>query len=565
MDPLLAKADEGALPSEAPLRLPSPSPRPPEEELHPLKSLGHGSIITLVGQLALIIATFGTRVLLVTYLPSALYGDLALGLSITSIVSNLAGLGIPNAVARQLAHTVDPKTRWKLVVLSLEISIPLAALSGLALYLLAPALGSVFRNDADLPVVLQFLSVNMAFGIVSGVLAAFFQGNEDALPNSLFTMIIYPALTVAFLWVALPRSADLATALWAYIVASTAMLVGITIYTLSPRGFPWRRSGSAELVHGTAPALTWVGLASFALPLALVALATSAVGTADTIVLGLFRSASDVGAYSSVLPLARLVALAVGALAYIMLPVTSRLHRLDDLAELRRSYATITKWIVMLSLPFFLVFAFLPGPSLSFVYRTTYLGEPGYGDTPLLLQITCIGSLLATVMGPSASVLIGLGRFRLLIYNTVASALVDVGLAFVLSPFLGAVGAAVAFAAATALLPMLSTAQTYHIARVHPFTPQLLKPLAVVALPVGALLAFLYGPLHWWPGSVAIVGVALLILVISLGSVAATLSIEQADGHLLEVVEEYLGRPLPTVRRIGRRFLPRGPRATRED
>lgn len=551
MDPLLAKRDA----MEESLEATPTAVASAGAEVHPLKSLGRGSVITLIGQLVLVGSTFGIRVLLVTNLTSALYGDLALGLSITGIITNLCALGLPSAMARQLAHTIDPKDRQKLVVLSLEVLVPVALLSGAGLYLAAPVFGALYAGDPNITLVVQLLAVNMTFGLLAGLLVAFFQGNEDAVPNSLFSQILSPGLTVVFLLVFLPHFRSLQTALDAYIAASVVALAALVAYTLSSRGFPWRRAGSLDLAREGGPTLSRAGLLVFAFPLALVAIASAADGTADTIVLGLFRSASSVGAYNSVLPLARLVALAVGALAFIMLPVAARLHRLSDMEELRRSYATITKWVVLVTLPFFLTFFFLPGPSLSFVYGAPFLNSPGYSGTPELLQVTCLGGMAATLMGPSQAALIGLGKFRRLALFTGISAVSDLGIALVLVPFLGSLGAAIANAAATALLPVLSTAETYREAGVHPFTPAMAKPLLLVAVPFGIGLATLYGPLHWWPGPRQLVAVFLVLLAASLGSVAATQSVEAEDGHLLEIAEEYLGRPLPWLRRVGKRFL----------
>jgi O-antigen/teichoic acid export membrane protein len=558
MDPLLAKASKlEESPAEG-VPLLSKAPSAPAEELHPLKSLGRGSLITLIGQLVTIAALFGVRVLLVRLLSSTLYGDLSVGISLTTILASLCALGIPNAAARQLAHTVNPEERRKLVVLALGIVVPSAILSGIALFFAAPLFGDLYGGNSSVTLVVRFMAINMTFVILYGLLGAFFQGNENAFPNALFSQILNPILVVGLLIVLLPRSPTLTTVVTAYIVAGAVTLASLTAYTLSSHGYPWRRAGSVEVLRGAAPTLTRGGLLLFAAPLAVVAIAAAADGQVDTLVLGIFRSASVVGAYNSVLPLARLVALVVTGLAYIMLPVAARLHRLNDMPELRRSYATITKWVVVVTLPFFLTFFFIPGPTLSLVYGSGFLSQNGYGLTPELLQITCLGGIGATLMGPSPSVLIGVGRFRYLLIYTVASAVADTGLAIALCPFWGSIGAAIANAVATAMLPALCTLDAYRSTGVHPFSPEMAKPALASGVPAAIILAILYGPLGWRPGDAGLVLVFLLLLAISFGAVAATRSVEMEDGHLLEVAEEYLGRPLPALRRLGRRFLRKG-------
>ena len=543
---------------------------------HPLESLGHGSLVTLIGQVVLVGATFGVRVLLVPSLGSTLYGDLSVGLAVGGLIANLGTLGIPNAVARQLAHTTNLRERWKLVLHSVGVAVPGAILTGALIYFASPVLAHWFKDSAG-PVVYQFLSIYMAFVILTGVLTAFFQGNEDALPYALFNQVLTPCLTLLFLALFFVRpagpgnallalfsipKASLNAALLAYILATGISLAAAGIYTISPRGLPWRQGERATLTPTTdRKTSTVVALLAFALPLALVGVATSAVGTVDTIVLGAIAGDAPAGAYSSVLPLARLGSLAVAALAFIMLPVAARLHREGDMAELARSYATITKWILLVSLPFFLTFFLFPAQSLTFVYRQGFLSAPGYGSAPVLLQITCLGGFASSLLGPGASVLVGLGKLRLLVIDTFVSAGVDLGVSAALVPIWGSLGAAVAFAAATALLPALCVAQTYLLARVHPFTRAVMRPLLAVLVPTVALWVVLTGPLQWRPTPIDLIGVFFVIFFGYLLAIPLTRSIEAGDHHLLGVVEGYLGRRLGIVRRVGRRFGPREPAA----
>lgn len=524
------------------------------EDRHPLKSLGHGSVITLIGQVVMVGATFGTRVLLVTSLNAQFYGDLAIGLAITGLLASLGNLGLPNAVARQLAHTTDARERWRLVVQALMISVPAAAAVGLLVYAAAPELAQWFQGT---PVVFEFLSVNLSLGMVSAVLTAFFQGNEDTFPNMLFNQVLNPVLTIGFLALLLTRAATVHSALMAYVVAGVLTLAGVTIYTLSPWGFPWRRGEKASAERSLDPRTsTLLSLLAFSIPLMMVGLSTAAVGTVDTVVLGALRGPSPVASYNAVLPLARLVALAVTALGYIMLPVTARLHRVGDMPELGRSYSTITKWVMMISLPFFLLFFLLPSASLAFVYHPSFLATPGYGSAPLLLQVTCLGSFALTLVGPSTSVLIGLGKLRLLVLNTFVSAGADAGISLALVPFWGSLGAAVAFAVATALLPVLCIVQIYLLTGVHPFSGARLRPLALVTVPTVAGLVLLTWRWQWVPSNLELVALFFVLFLAYLFAVLLTRSLEAGDHHLLQVLEGYLGRELTFVRRFGRRFLP---------
>ncbi len=532
-----------------------PGPEPPEPlrapEKHALESLGEGSFITLIGQLFTIAAVFGSRVLLVRSLSNEEFGVFTVGLAITALVGTVANLGIPTAVARQLAHTGDPGERKRIVRTSFYVVLLAAAATGTLLWLAGPSLASALSMPS-LTLVADFLAANLALGLVSGLLASYFQGVENVYPNTLFVTILNPLLTLVFLVGTLAGGLGLVGALLSYVAATAATLVGLSLYTLRRRGdlsrpLPKGREEVAPSAHG-APgslgALLW-----FSLPLSLVGLATTVTGNVDTLAVGFF-SPTEVSAYSAILPLAKLVTLAVGSLSYIMLPVAARLHRWGDMEELRRSYATITKWILLGSVPFFLLFFFLPIPSLDLVYGTAKIASPPYASAATVLRITVLGAFLSTVVGPSPSVLVGLGKLRWLVMNTVLAALVDVVGSLALVPLWGVTGAAVAFAISLALLPVLSVLETYLLADVHPFTPPVLRPLLAVTLPVGVALGVLVWGLHWTPQWYTLVALFFLFAVAYFLAVPGTRSLEGEDSHLLRVAETYLGRRLTLIRSV---------------
>jgi stage V sporulation protein B len=524
-----------------------PGPEPAEK--HSLESLGEGSVIALVGQLVTIAAVFGARVLLVRNLSNAEFGALTVGLSLTTLLGTVVSLGIPTAVARQIAHTTDIRERRRIVRNSLGIILVCAAVTIVGLELGAGPIARLI-GIGDLDVVLQFLAVTLGMGLVAGVMASFFQGLEDVRPNTLFNSILSPILTLAFLVAVFQGRLGLDGALLAYLGSATLTLVLLSAYSVRhardldrvvrARSLDPRASQDVRL-HSVRDLLL------FSLPLSLVTLASTTTGNFDTLIVGIFDS-GQVSAYSAVLPLAKLCTLAVGSLSYIMLPVAARLHRNGDLEELRRSYATITKWILLGSVPFFLLFAFLPVPSLALVYGSAKVASPPYAQAGIVLDITVTGAFISTLAGPSPSVLVGLGRVRDLAINTGVGALSDVVLSLALVPPFGMVGAAVAFSTSLALPPVLCAIQTYRLARVHPVREAVLRPLAALGGPALLALAILaiFHPVAESP--VLLVVLFFLLAGGYLLAIPATRSLEQEDAHLLRVAENYLGRDLSFLR-----------------
>jgi O-antigen/teichoic acid export membrane protein len=504
-------------------------------------------MIALLGQIVTIGAVFVSRIYLVRSLPSA-YGEIMLGAAMVSILAPIASLGIPYAVARQLAHAKDGSDRRNLVLSAVTMAIPLSIVAGVALFLAAPVI-SIGLGDTAMTEVLRFFSAYLAVAIVSGVLGALFQGDENMLPTTLFNGILSPLLFLAAIIVLFSFGASLTAALVAYVVSSAIALACLSAYTVRARARFLKVQAGAKL-PGLMESKAIRNLMLFSLPLTMMGVASVVTGNVDTLLLGYFKQSTTlVGTYSAVLTMARLLTLGVGAFSAIMIPVASRLHKNQDMKELGQSYATMTKWILCVFVPLYLIFMILPSPTLLLVYGPV-TGTPAYATAPTVLRILATGTILTCLIGPAQSVLIGLGKVRLLFYDTIVSASIDLFGSLILIPIWGIYGAAIAFAVSTASLPILAVIQTSMDSSVHPFRSTAMRPLVAFCVGAGVILSLPVLFYHWAPGWLTLVALFFALFALYLALILATHSLEAEDLHLLGVVERYVGRPLPPIRKV---------------
>jgi O-antigen/teichoic acid export membrane protein len=505
-----------------------------------LSSVTRGTLFLFVATLCFIGLNFVARVLLTRSISPNDWAAYSFGLALITVASAIGSVGLPSAVARSLPYATSDAQRRSIVHGSLTIGGTVAVLAGVLLWLLGPWITGTL-HFANLSPVFEVFPIALTATIVATLIAAIFQGYEDVAPNALFIQIVPPGLFVAFLsavYLLPPAGIDYHTALYAYVAAnvvSLALVIGYTLWKL-PR-----------LVSAGPGAPGAVGhLLRFAAPLFLVTLMAAIIGSGDTLVLGAFDP-SGVGTYTNSLTLARLLQVGVGAAAYIFLPVAARLLRQNDLPAIRTTYVTVTKWMILFSLPLFLLFVFLPGRSLDFVYSSTYAA------VVLPLQIVAAGAFVTTALGPAANAQVAFGHTRLLAYNAVIAAAVDLGIAVALVPSEGLTGAAIAWAVANAVYTALSLIELAALTGVHPFRAHFLVPLVATALPIALVLEFAPVTYPLWSLPVLALAIAgLLVLVILL-----TRSVDEGDRLLLGALEGLFGRPLPLLRRLGRLGLPR--------
>ncbi len=506
-----------------------------------LSTVTRGTLFLLVATLCLVGLTFVSRVVIVRGISPADWNAFSFGLSLAGILSAFGTLGLPSAIARSIPYAGTDDERRAIVRASLAIGSVAAFASSLVLWVFSGAIARAL-GEPELGLALEFFSVAIGTSIIATMIASIFQGFEDVFPNALFVQIVTPALFVAFLGVGvfLPTyGLSFGEALVAYAAANAVTLLLLVVYAY--RRLP------RHLASGPRAPEAVGRLLRFAAPLFVVGIMSSVSGSGDTVFLGIYHPA-EVGTYAVSLTLARLLQIGIGALGYIFLPVATKFLRQHDTGSIGLTYATVTKWMILLSLPLFLLFFFLPSSSLGFVYGSNYT----FVIVPL--QIAVLGSFVTTLCGPASTTQVVYGQTRLLMYNAVVAGLVDLGLAIALVPPLGYTGAAIAWSGANITLVALSLGELALLAHVHPFRRHFLLPLLATAVPVAGALVVL-GPDVSYLG-LPLVGLAIAGLFIVL--VLLTRSVDDGDRLLLEAVERLLGRRLIWVRRLGRYGLRRG-------
>jgi O-antigen/teichoic acid export membrane protein len=503
-----------------------------------LTSVTRGALVTLLGTLGSVSLLFLSQVILVRKLSVPSFGTFSLSITIVGLLSAVGTLGLPQAVARNLAFVSSPNDRRAIIRAAFRYLLPATAALGLGVFLLAYYIGPTY-NDPQLALTLEIFSVVVVLGVPATLIAAIFQGFEEALPNAIFVQVLNPLLFIVFLLSTeafLPLGQQYVGALVSYVVADAVVIALLLLYyrfrisRLLPRVPPTVGYGSRLLV--------------FALPLLVVGALTSVSGSADTLILG-FLHRPQVGYYTAALRLARLLGLGLSSLGYIFLPVAARFLGNRDSSSLKMTYATATKWTLVVSLPLFLVFFFFPSESLGFVYGARY------SATVLPLRIVVLGGFVSSLFGPASAAQIAFGRTQMVLLNTVIAAGADVGLGLALIPAHGSVGAAVAWAVSSVLFPLLSTVELALLEGLHPFERHYLLPLAATGVPAGLV----FGLSSFHPSDAALVALALGLSLAFILVVLGTRSVDRGDRLLLEAVERFLGRPLPVIRRVGRWIL----------
>jgi O-antigen/teichoic acid export membrane protein len=495
-------------------------------------TVGRGTLIMVVGTVVLFAASFVSRVLIAQRYSLADWGEFNLALALTGFLTAISLIGLDQAAARSLAYETDPAIRRSIVRYGVLVALTAASVTSILLFVLAGPLATLFHSPALVPV-FQIFSVTAGFGLLGLMLAALFQGCQDAAPNAVFNQMVNPLLFVLFVVLAVVLHWGFLGILLGYVAAggiALAALVGYALLALPAR---------VPSVVGRLPptprlwnlAISFWGVGSLAFATAFI----------DTLILGFYRPAADVGIYSAAMLLARVLLVGNGALTYIYLPVAARLARNGDMAGLRATYLAGTRWSLLLVTPILLVLALLPGESLRALFGAVF------ADGAIPLQILTVGAFLSVLAGPANACQAGLGETRSLLAITAVSASTNVILSLGLTPVYGAIGGALAWGVARALYPGIGLLVLHRRHGITILHPSLLRPLALtlgICVPVFLIVGAL-GPPAW-----IVFPLGLGATFVSVASLVATRSVLPGDFAILHGIESLLRRPLPRVRRL---------------
>jgi O-antigen/teichoic acid export membrane protein len=502
------------------------------------RRLNRGTLILVVSTLCFFAFNFVGRLATARSVSLSQWGLFNLGVSFTAFLSTVILLGLNNAVARSLAAEKNPAEQRSIVRWSLWVSGAISTVAAILTFVFAAQISGLF-HDPGLTPVLELLAVSVGMGAITPVFAAVFQGFHDVLPNALFNQVINPAVFVVLVLGLLYLGWALNAAIVAYVVADIVGFLGCVWYYL--------RRIRRHLPAGAAPA-GWPRRELWSLSLALWGLGSLAFLTAyaDTLILGAYRSATEVGFYSTAMSLARTLLLGGSTLTFVFLPVAARLARDHAYPALKKAYTIAARWILVLSIPLFLLFLLLPTQSVDALFGHRY------APAAVPLQLLSITAFASSIIGPSNACLAGIGRNRAQLSSASLSAVTNLALSFTLIPVYGVLGAAIAWGVARALYPASNLVILYRDYRVHPFRPILLRPLFVtlaVAVPLFLAIPF-FTSANWIVFPLFFVAIGIFV-----GVLVGTRSLVPDDLIFVSALEKVSRRPLPGLRSfVARRY-----------
>ncbi|MEE9398838.1 MAG: flippase [Dehalococcoidales bacterium] len=433
-----------------------------------LRKIARGTGIAMVGLLIGLLFQFFARLIIARYGLQANYGIFSLAWTVLNFSMILACLGIDQGATRCIAYFRSRREVNKVhgtISASLQLATGASIIISAVIFFSARAIAlNIFHTD-DLVPALRIFAIGIPFLTLINILVGIFRGFDKMEPQAYFHFILLNILFLLPLLALILVELPFIIVFYAYLGALILTFIALAVYTVKklPRLIT-STSGKADISVRK-------DLLSLSLPLLSTAMFSMVIFSMDTIMLGYFKTSETVGLYNAAYPLAYLISVPLYALGLIYTPVATGLYSQNLMAELRRNYTILTKWLNFLTLPIFLVLCLFPEATLDLFFGSAYVASAP------ALRILSLGFIIRNLFGPNANTLLAIGESRFIMWSVSTAAIMNILLNIVLIPPLGIVGAATASAVSLNLTSIIMSVKLYSSCRAQPLSKNLLKPL----------------------------------------------------------------------------------------
>jgi O-antigen/teichoic acid export membrane protein len=448
-------------------------------------------------------------------------GLYALGMSIVGFLGLFNAVGLPTAAARFVA---EYSARGEFARLGGFLRTGLALLSignvllGALALLAGPWVAVHFYHAPALRPYFWAFALIMLLGAFTTFLGQVMAGYRDVARRTIITHFIGTPTNIAIGVLLISLGFGLRGYMVAQVVSALLVLalLAVAVWKMTP---PEARGAAAPVEKKV------VAFSAAAFGIASVDFALSQT---DKIVLGHYLAAKQVGIYAVAMALVGFVPIALQSVNQIFSPIIAELHVTGNRLLLQKLYVTLTKWIVIATIPLALTIVIFGRPLMG-------VFGAGFQSGAVVLVIGVIGQVINCAVGSVGFLLLMSGHQMEMIKIQAVNAALLIGLSLALVPRFGMTGAALASAITVATNNLWSMAAVRRRLNLFPYDAGYLK-LALPTLFCGAILAGLSRGFATPYSSWRIAGLGLICAYVSFLGTLFSFGLDGDDRQIAQLV-----------------------------
>jgi O-antigen/teichoic acid export membrane protein len=504
-----------------------------------LKRAAKGTTLILASIASSQLLWFLIKILIVRNTTKVEFGLYSLALTLLGVISAVIVFGIPSGLSRFVSVYLAEDKKEEAHSISrggVQMLLPVGLASFAAVYLLSGFIARKVFYTPELAAPLKIISFLIPFNVAGGVAGGVLLG-YGIIRQRVLSDVLSPILYLILIFASFFLGMRLKGILYALVLSGASISVLLVVYGFKKLGArPFLPKGGRRHMK----------LLKFSVPLLASTIMSLALMWADTLMIGRYDTPAAVGTYGVSISLVKLLLFPLSALGYVFLPIASEIYAKKKTVELKRVYQVLTKWVFAATLPVFFVLFFFPEMTITLLFGSRFV------DAALSLRILAVGFMVNAFLGTNGMLLMVLGLTKTIMNISIAGAIINVVLNYVLIKRLGMGITGAAFATMTSyiIINLLYSLSLLRYDGLHPFTAAYLKPLAGAGVTGLVLYAMAKSvPLHFWMLPVYF----LLFMGGYVASLLITRSLESEDIFIFREVIGKLGiEGAGAVRLLGR-------------
>lgn len=444
------------------------------DENHNLKIIAKGAGIVFLGMIiGKIIGYF--FVMFIARLGTEQYGLLTLGFAFVSFFTAIPLLGLDNGLLRYLPYYRSKRDLSNVkgaITSSLKICVPLSLFIAIIIFIFTDQIANYFFHNPQLAPILRIFSFIIPFSVITTLFSSTFRafkrieyvvGLKEILEKSI-------RLLAAFLLISF--GLGIMGAAYSFLISEIFIFL-VAILILEKKVFPIFRTKVKANHHIKE-------LLDYSIPLMLSGIMVFMVAWADTLMLGYFKTASEVGIYNAAHPTAALMFILPTAIISLFLPVITELYTKKKTNEIKDIFKRVSRWIFFVSFPIFLMMLFFSKHIILIIFGNDYISAAP------VLSILIFGYLFYSINYTSNNILNMAKKTKTIFFITLMFVGSNILLNFLLIPPYGVIGAAIATSASFIIVSILYIIFNFRLIKSYPVDKSFLKSIlaGVLAMPV---------------------------------------------------------------------------------
>lgn len=400
-----------------------------------LKFLAKSSVFIFIGIMLSKILSYIFRMAIARYIGSEVYGLFTLSTSIIECFSIVFTLGLINGVVRYVSFYRGTKEQGNInyIVKITLITVSISCLIGGLIFLLASKyLAITIFHNPKLLIFLYSFSIVVPLSVMGMIFLSIIQAYEDMkwytfIRNFMFNLVelIVIVLGILFYYFYFKESSIyIYTIIFSYILGSFSILISAIIYCRIKLRIIFKKIPIERMKKS----ILKKELFNYSWPLMFVGLLYMIYVWIDTFILGIFKDVVSVGIYNVAIPIAMLLVIVPQLFTYLFFPMITKEYAKNNHVLIRNISNQIGKWIFLLNLPIFMIIMLFPGTIINILFG------PNYFLAIWPLRFLSIGIMFYSILVISDNLLSMKGKSKIILFNLIVSALINLTLNIILVP-----------------------------------------------------------------------------------------------------------------------------------